>query len=531
MPALEDSQRNPEQLVEVVRANPREATDAVRQLKERGKAALYAIGHLLDDTNPDVRMAGLKAVEWASYDPILDLLLIRCAHDPVLKVRQELADYLVEHVCNIRTLHIILELLANSIEFEWVHDNENLDVELHLDQALQVFGSKAIPALLQACGSNRSEIRYAALIALGSVFKHFNSIAPVEILALLEDDDPRVRSRTLHILWIIRDILTVPRIRQRLDDPEPFVALSACDTLGFLGYEEEARLYIRQYLGGQPPPIRARAFSCLIHVKPEAQDLPEIFRGMDDGSSQVVEVACVALNVVSRNTLEPDMIRRIIGYLDDERDTVRKSIIGTLKDIGGDPVLDALIARLDKETGPLKKKIVAALRDSNDPRVLPVLIGLLNDPDPKIRTCAVQGIGNMDLGGNLPILHQVLLTDNDFSVQQSIIRRIMNHGITEFCPTLRKMLGDSFPYLRYECAIAAGKLRDTEATSNLILLLNDAATPVILDERGVVSQSAGYRVCDVAAWALTQIGTQDASAAVAASGATVGGFKNITHTL
>ncbi|MBN1563818.1 MAG: HEAT repeat domain-containing protein [Anaerolineae bacterium] len=206
---------------------------------------------------------------------------------------------------------------------------------------------------------------------------------------------------------------------------------------------------------------------------------------------------------------------------------------------------DPLINALQDTNGHVRSNAAAALGQLEDPRAIPALITVLEDDTWNIvRISAAHALGNMagevvakDTGDPDPTGHLVttLLEDSDWRVRRTaarILGELKDRRTTRY---LIDALHDKDSDVRYEVARALGDLGDPRAIEPLTAALSDidprvrryaimalgamkvpaAVAPLaaLLNDthRGVTE-----RICDVAALALEQIGTEEALAAVAA---------------
>lgn len=254
------------------------------------------------------------------------------------------------------------------------------------------------------------------------------------------------------------------------DDPqkrrEAAIALSRVQ-------DEQVAVPLQAALADLDSTVRANAAAGMGHnrVQEAVDDLIALLRDPED---IVRERAATALaQIGAGQAIEP-----LLDALDDSGTWARNRIIYVLGASGDARAVETLITLLDHEEGSTQGVAAWALGAIGDLRALEPLQGLLNDPVASVRGNAAWALGEMGEGASVGVL--------------------------------LPLLEDDAPEVRGKTAWALGTLGeltgDMQMVAPLIALLDDYAE--------IPNDSAHLYVSQYAAEALTQIGTDEALAAV-----------------
>jgi HEAT repeat protein len=206
-----------------------------------------------------------------------------------------------------------------------------------------------------------------------------------------------------------------------------------------------------------------------------------------------------------------DAVEPLITLLKDREDIVRERAASALAQIGDMRAIEPLIDALDDSGIWAKNRIIYVLGASKAVQAVEPLIVLLDSDDISTQGVAAWALGAIgDLRAFDPLLG--LLDDPNYSVRGNAAFAMGELGQEESIPHLIELLKDSSPEVRGKTAWALGNLG--EMTGNTMML--DALYPLLEDYGEIVNESEHLFVCQYAAEALSQIGTDQALAAVEA---------------
>lgn len=194
---------------------------------------------------------------------------------------------------------------------------------------------------------------------------------------------------------------------------------------------------------------------------------------------------------------------------DDPEDIVRERAATALAQIGDPRAVDPLIDALDEGGTWVRNRIAYVLGASKDPRAVEPLLELLNHEEASTQGVAAWALGAIgDERAFDPLLG--LLGDETASVRGNAAWALGELADERAIDPLLAQLADGSPEVRAKCAWALGNLGEltgeTRMVKPLIGLLTDFAE--------APTQAAHIFVSQYAAEALTQIGTDEAHAAV-----------------
>jgi HEAT repeat protein len=193
----------------------------------------------------------------------------------------------------------------------------------------------------------------------------------------------------------------------------------------------------------------------------------------------------------------------------DSEPIVRELAADALGQIGAEAAVPVLIDMLDDENARLRNRIIAVLGASHDPRAIEPLIVLLNHDHPETRKAAAWALGALTDRRAIDPLRG-LLNDPVPGVRGNVAWALGEFADPALIDDLLPLLDDPSPQVRGTTAWALGALGeetgDTRPVAPLVDLLDDYTE--------LQNASAHVFVCQYAAEALLQIGTEAAERAV-----------------
>lgn len=251
---------------------------------------------------------------------------------------------------------------------------------------------------------------------------------------------------------------------------------------------------------------RQQAAIELSRLKNEALIAP-LLDALNDSDSTVRANAAIGLGL----NKAAEAIEALIVLLRDSEDIVRERAATALAQIGDNRAIEPLIDALDDSGTWARNRIIYVLGASKAVQAVEPLIILLDDKDISTQGVAAWALGAIgDLRALEPLLG--LLDEKNASVRGNAAYAIGELGQENSIPRLIILLDDSSSEVRGKTAWALGNLG--EMTNNTSMV--KALYPLLEDYDEIVNESEHLFICQYAAEALTQIGTDEALAAVEA---------------
>ncbi|MCO5176313.1 MAG: HEAT repeat domain-containing protein [Thermomicrobiales bacterium] len=229
--------------------------DAATAIEHQYSRALLAV---LDDPDPDVRLAVLEGLSETTAPELLDYLLEHIETEDDARVRQlmalELGRLAFESVDDDR-LDVIRDVLFRVFENDVALDVrrraleslgylEGEDIQEAIEDGYADFSIEMRSSALHAMGlqatqrwvdicleelrSDEAELRFEALFALGSIG---DLRTASDVIDAIEDEDAEVALAAIHALGEIGGQMAINRLRQLVDVENPAIAEAAEDAL------------------------------------------------------------------------------------------------------------------------------------------------------------------------------------------------------------------------------------------------------------------------------------------------------------
>ncbi len=204
-----------------------------------------------------------------------------------------------------------------------------------------------------------------------------------------------------------------------------------------------------------------------------------------------------------RDTHDPPVVQRLIAALDDPDWVVRWAVAEALAWVRDRSAGEALRARLDDASWLVRVAVIRALLEINDQPSVPGIIRALSDRKDLVREAAAEALGGLGDPAAVPALIAAL-NDPAPSVRLAAVEAMGKLRDPAAVPALATALRQGEITIRWAAAAALGRIAVAEAVPALIAGLQDEDGPSWEDKP----------VCEVAAEALTGIGTAEALLAV-----------------
>jgi HEAT repeat protein len=260
------------------------------------------------------------------------------------------------------------------------------------------------------------------------------------------------------------------------------------------------------YLHSEHLQERQQAAIELSRIKDERLIQP-LLVALDDLDSTVRANAAAGLG---HNTAS-DAVEPLIALLKDADDIVRERVATALAQIGDERAIDPLIDALDDSNTWTRNRIIYILGASKNPSAIEPLIIQLDNDNPSTQGVAAWALGAIgDIRAREPLVG--LLQDVNPSVRGNAAWALGELADERLVPVLLPMLNDQSPEVRGKTCWALGNI--SEITGNTSM--ESALLPLLEDYAEIPNSSAHIFVCQYAAEALAQLGTDSAKFAVEA---------------
>lgn len=439
-------------------------------------------------------------------------------------------------------------------------------------ERLKTAGSRAkgdsgrLPTWQKALRDSDWRIRQQAIQALGETG---DPSAVPHLVEALRDDDTHVRVAAVRALVRIPSKAAIPGLLRALQDPEYLVCDAAAEALSRLGRPAAPGLI--RALSSQHVNVRGAAADALGKIgDPEA--IPALAALLGDQekpwlSGQTVgEKAAAALKKIGTAEALAALDRFQRGEpaqprprpADRGRREILPGILATLA--SGDEAAREEAARALREyarslrhtrDAVVGERLNAALRAGDwfarwavadamawvaDPISVPALLEAVSEPNWIARVAIIRALGEIGDRAALGALTQAL-ADSQAAIREAAAEGLGRLGTMDAVPPLLTALGDRDGFVRRSAAQALGELRARTALEALIARLSDPeaivraaaaralgrigapeAVPALIERLNDRVKSGGdeRRVCDIAAEALSAIGSLPAQEALAA---------------
>jgi HEAT repeat protein len=239
-------------------------------------------------------------------------------------------------------------------------------------------------------------------------------------------------------------------VAKRLKDPDAGVRMRAVEELKEYDIEDTKKHLIPMLKDSDENVKKAAARVLAVNKVEEAIPVvAEWLQALDRGTR--MQAADLLGEIGS-----PKAVSALARALADTETEVRGACVNALGKIGGPTVVVPIVSRLDDDQVTVRRFAVQQLKEIGDPRAVIPLLERFNDTAKDVRVAAVQAIGKM--------------------------------GDQRAVPALLRLLRDGMPEVRIAAIEALGLLKATDATDELIPLLDQRTS----DEMGAkVAEALG----------------------------------------
>lgn len=162
---------------------------------------------------------------------------------------------------------------------------------------------------------------------------------------------------------------------------------------------------------------------------------------------------------------------KLIRYLRDEDWWVRERITEILAELGGEKIIEPIIALLDDTSEIVRRYAIEVLVKLGDKRAVEPLAKCVFDPDWWVRERAVEALAEMKDPRVVPVLNQLLVEEDDLLWSTIIALQTYGHP-SSFVPLLQRLEHPLADY-RIEIIRALDAINDQRFPGTLETLIND----------------------------------------------------------
>ncbi len=432
----------------------------------------------------------------------------RVAHDPDLPLAEALqhADWrirlqAIEKATAIEVSSVTAFLLIQSLD--------DVDVRVRL-AALKAIPTDNIEACVNAWQKSLKHHDATFLEASIDYIVSLGKRATPLLIELLKINDSNIRAQSLSLLGRLGDERAVPALINFLSDREMVKAFNQ-------PLSEIAAQSLRQL-------ATPTALDALEAQQTEPNSVPKTVPANANGDHRLILTAILA---------------RLHESEWGDKEEAAKALREYAKTMHGihDPVIIKLLEQALTDSAWIVRWAAAeALAWIGDQTAVPALTKIIRDPNWTVRIAVIRAL--LEIGDNQASQYILpLLKDNNGTVREAAAEALGFLGNPESVDGLAACLFDTEPLVRLASVVALGKISDLTVVEPLIAALSDEdshvrwasadamrhirserVVPKLIDRLDDVEGPywEDKRICDLAAEALTNIGTADAKAALEA---------------
>jgi HEAT repeat protein len=287
---------------------------------------------------------------------------------------------------------------------------------------------------------------------------------------------------------------TIARLKQMLINDGNDGRVAAGKMLAAIGDHDALTILLDAMRSGAWE-VRQSAAATLRGVR--IPPLPGLIEALHDWDQDIREATAAAVRKIGAPAVPV-----LLEVLHHEHWSLRRGAAWALGEIGDQAAVPGLIEALGDDDALVRKEAALALGWLRDPAAVSSLLEALGDKDWRVRKVAAETLGWI----GKPALEGLLnaLNDTSNNVRRVAAEALGRIGDPMAVSPLLDLLRDDQSEVRAAAMEALGWIRDPSAALSLMECLADTTT-LKYDER---------RLCDIAAGALEQIGTEDALAAL-----------------
>jgi HEAT repeat protein len=324
--------------------------------------------------------------------------------------------------------------------------------------------ASVVPALREYLVHPSADVRRAAVSALREAKTREASQLLVD---RLEDADPEVQSRALHLL--IRNFGAVdalPHLQRRLTSGDPDLQLPVLMALNRENCPE-VWPWIRPLLRSDDADVRRAALELAMGI-PNIGPKDELLELLQDPVPEIRSEAAQALACFRFWDTIPDVLRLLTDPSEDVRDDALRELVR----LGSLEILPRLIERMKDPNSRVRLQTLEWLTGALWKEAAPAVAALLEDPESRVRIEAVDTLGRLgDRSQAVRLLPLILKPQGPES--ESAERLLGEWDLPEIRPRLIQMTAHPDAPVRHLAAGALTWNSPPEAGPTFLKLLND----------------------------------------------------------
>lgn len=386
--------------------------------------------------------------------------------------------------------------------------DEDSQVRLTAVTTLAIFHE--YPGVIEALVEALNDDEYVVCDAAKETLKQVGQPPMPALVEILHGNNVNMRGAAIEILGSIRDADAVPSIVDCLSDlRRPWLSDERICDIAAHALEAintpEAIEAVRQWQTfSQPntppvvaePPIPAATQDVL-------SDLLDTLRVKDWNTRQKAAKALSDYAQTLRGVADQSVIQRLVNVLSEPDWIVRWAAAEALGWFRDRSTVQALCALVRDPKWKVRVATIRALAEIGDPAAAETVLEALSDPHNLVREAAAEALGN--LGNPVAVSYLVeAMSDSERFVRLAAIDSVGKMRNPSTINALITLLNDSDDAVRCFTVYALARIGQIQVIPALIASLDDTAVPYWEDRR----------ICDIAAEALTTIGTPVARQAV-----------------
>ncbi len=404
---------------------------------------------LLKDRYESVRLSAAEALGRLKSRQAVNSLVQVAMKDPVAPVRAEAAQALGT-IGDKDVLDNLVMLLSDPDYWS----------RLRAIEAIELIAPEDPAVLETALRDPSPEIRRRAAVALeriGFLNRSINEIASPD----------RIKQRTAHrVLVEMGRAGLVESILAYLDHENFRVRSRIVDVLAEVG-DDRATASIQAHISDPMWPVRARAIEAIARLNPSG-GLEMILPGLSDGEETVREVAIRAVKILGIS-VEDSATESVIQHFDNPNAEIRASVVEALSRIKS-PRVEQMLGQAMQDPNPeVRLRAVKVVSARATPAWLEPLVGCLASPSIEIRVAAVEGLGQIGTRAALEAIVKSLTTpDREF--REALTSLLATYGVknTQELATIPQTKETTLALVW-----TLGKTRDPAALQDLTPLVRD----------------------------------------------------------
>ncbi|TLM62073.1 MAG: hypothetical protein FDZ69_13240 [Deltaproteobacteria bacterium] len=461
------------------------------------------IAALMASADEDVRLEGIRSLEPATAEQLLDLVF-QGFGDGSWRVRKEAADLFLR-------LPVRFELVGEIVEL--LHAEENAGLRNAAVDILVRMGRDALPMLIGQARCPDHDVRKFIVDILGEIA---DPRAIPTLMEALGDEDGNVRAAAAENLGKLRASEAVPRLLDAMSHPDVLLRFTILDALGKIGVP----VPLSRLLPFRNEQLLRKALIDCLGLVGDVSAVSELLAGVVDPMRNVRDASLLSLVALAERYPEevrsflarqdvPATVDTVTGYLDESHSAAcRQAAVRVLGWLSNPRALRSLLQVLADEflqrdalaalvsialhhpqavvaawpsAQPLEQAYLAYVySEAGCAGALPQLRAALGNGDPRLAQMAAHALGRLGGHEDLPPL-AACLRHGDADVRDAAAHSLGTLGrrfADELLAVLEPLLTDADPLRRSAAIGVLARLDGAAVAQRLAMALKDPAADV-----------------------------------------------------